>query len=186
MVSIAGLRISVVGTTGSGKSTFARSLAAALGIACVEEDVLHWGPAWRPVSEADPGAFMRRIAEATTAESWVVDGNYAEVRDLVWRRATHLIWLDYSRPIIMCRVVRRSLDRSWRRTILWSGNRETWRGWAHPDHPVWWAWRSWARRRRDIERLLRQREYAHLTVLRLRHPRDAADALTRLAGGATP
>jgi hypothetical protein len=31
----------------------------------------------------------------------VLDGNYGIVRDLVWRRATHLIWLDYDRPIIM-------------------------------------------------------------------------------------
>ena len=40
----------------------------------------------------------------------VLDGNYGIVRDLVWRRATHLIWLDYDRPIIMYRVIRRSLN----------------------------------------------------------------------------
>jgi hypothetical protein len=176
------LRVCVVGITGSGKSTLARKIAAALGAAFVEQDALHWGPAWR----TDSVAFARRIAEATADPSWVVDGNYAEVRDLVWRRATHLVWLDYSRPVVMRRVVTRSLARSLRGTALWSGNREGWRGWLRLDHPVWWAWRSWPLRRSETEALLRQPAYAHLTVLRLRHPREAARAVERLVGEATP
>jgi hypothetical protein len=52
---------------------------------------------------------------------------YGIVRDLVWRRATHLIWLDHDRPIIMYRVIRRSLVRAVLRTETWAGNRERWR-----------------------------------------------------------
>jgi hypothetical protein len=69
----------------------------------------------------------------------VVDGNYGLVRDLVWRRATHLIWLDYERPVIMHRVIRRSLARAVLRTELWAGNRERWLHMLRPSHPIRWA-----------------------------------------------
>jgi hypothetical protein len=64
----------------------------------------------------------------------VVDGNYGPVRDRVWQRATHLVWLDYERPVIMALVISRTLVRAVLRTELWAGNRERWRnmlrGWA--------------------------------------------------------
>jgi hypothetical protein len=63
------------------------------------------------------------------AEAWVVDGNYGPVRERVWRRATHLVWLDYERAVIMARVISRSFLRAGLRTELWAGNRERFTGW---------------------------------------------------------
>jgi hypothetical protein len=42
----------------------------------------------------------------------VTDGNYGGVRAMLWSRATHLVWLDYERPVIMFRVIRRSVWRA--------------------------------------------------------------------------
>lgn len=28
---------------------------------------------------------------------WVADGNYSTVRDVLWSRATHVVWLNYGR-----------------------------------------------------------------------------------------
>jgi hypothetical protein len=64
----------------------------------------------------DPEEFVRRVNEAIKAEAWVVDGNYGPVRDRVWQRATHLVWLDYERPVIMARVVSRTFFRAVLRT----------------------------------------------------------------------
>ena len=42
-----GIRIAVVGTTGSGKTTLAKALAAQLGLAFIEMDALNWQTGWR-------------------------------------------------------------------------------------------------------------------------------------------
>ena len=61
------------------------------------------------------------VTEAIRAEAWVVDGNYGPVREPVWRRATHLVWLDYERAVIMTRVISRSFFRAVLRTEMWAG-----------------------------------------------------------------
>ena len=174
------MRVVVVGTPGAGKTTMARHIAAQLGLPHIELDAINWQPGWRDLTRYDPPLFLRRVSDAIRAEAWVVDGNYGPVRDQVWQRATHLVWLDYDRPVIMRRVIYRSLLRVVLRTELWSGNRERWRNFLRPSHPIRWAWSTWERRRRETEERLTQPEYAALTVLRLRHPKEAADAVLRL------
>ncbi len=53
--------MSVVGSAGAGKTTFARALAARLGLAHVELDAIFHGPGWAP---AEPEDFRRRVAAA--------------------------------------------------------------------------------------------------------------------------
>ena len=76
-------RIVVVGTSGSGKTIFARQLAGILDYAHIELDALHWGPNWTAQPE-----FPELVRGAIIADNWVVDGNYRTVRDQVWARAT--------------------------------------------------------------------------------------------------
>ena len=171
------VRIAVVGTSGSGKTTLARALAAQLALPYVELDAVNWLAGWRDLSRNDPDEFVRRVTLAVAADAWVVDGNYGLVRDFVWRRATHLVWLDYERRIVMYRVIRRTLVRAALRTEMWAGNRERWRHMLRPSHPIRWAWSTWRRRRREYEERIGRGDYAHLVVLRLRRPRDARKLL---------
>jgi adenylate kinase family enzyme len=106
------MRIVVVGTSGAGKTTMAREIAAALDLPCIELDRLNWNPNWEALCETDPNEFVRRVSEAIAANAWVSDGNYDLVRDLIWRRGTHLIWLDYGRGLVMYRVISGSKVRS--------------------------------------------------------------------------
>jgi len=55
------MRISVVGTTGSGKTTLARALSAQLGLPYIEMDALNWQAGWRDLSRSDPEEFVRRV-----------------------------------------------------------------------------------------------------------------------------
>jgi adenylate kinase family enzyme len=106
----------------------------------IELDAINWQAGWRDLTRHDPEEFVRRVNEAIRAEAWVLDGNYGPVRDRVWPRATHLVWLDYGRPVIMARVISRTLFRAVLRTELWAGNRERWRQLLRPSHPIRWAW----------------------------------------------
>jgi adenylate kinase family enzyme len=72
-------RIVVVGTSGSGKTTFARNLAQRLGYPHVELDSLHWWPNW---TEAPLEVFRERVAQGVTGERWVMDSNYAKGREV--------------------------------------------------------------------------------------------------------
>ena len=93
-------RVVVVGTSCSGKTTLARQLSRVLGAPHVELDGIHWMPGWqlRPVDEV-----RRMVGEAAAAERWVMDGNYSAVRDIVWGRATAVVWLNYPFRVVLWR-----------------------------------------------------------------------------------
>jgi adenylate kinase family enzyme len=177
------MRIVVVGTSGSGKTTLAKALAAQLALPYIELDALNWQAGWRDLVRNDPDEFVRRVTLAVAADAWVVDGNYGLVREFVWRRATHLVWLDYDRAVVMYRVIRRSLVRAMLRTELWAGNRERWLHMLRPSHPIRWAWSTWRRRRREFEERIGQRDFADLVVFRLRRPREAEKLPRQLMRG---
>jgi adenylate kinase family enzyme len=178
------VRIAVVGTSGSGKSRLAKRIASALTVPYVELDAINWQTGWRDLNTYDPEEFRRRVVAALSGEAWVSDGNYgAAVGPTVLARATHLVWLDYERPVVMRRVIWRSLVRAIDRKELWpgTGNRERFTQWfTNKDHPIRWAWRTHARRRKQYEMLAADPQYAHLKIVRLRHPREAKDAVRRL------
>ncbi|MAG37358.1 MAG: hypothetical protein CL878_14080 [Dehalococcoidia bacterium] len=114
-------RAVVVGVPGSGKTTFARSLATLLAVPHVELDAIHWSTGnWveLPLTE-----FRRQVALAAASDSWVVDGNYGKVRDLVWSQADTIIWLDLSLALCVLRLLWRTLPRAWKREVLGAATR---------------------------------------------------------------
>ena len=164
-------RIVVVGTSGSGKTTLAATLADRLGAPHVELDAYHHGPNWVPT----PDEILRRnIADRLSGQKWVADGNYSAVRDIVWTRATALVWLDYPFPVVFWRLFRRTMVRGITGAELWNGNREIlWRHFLTRDSLLLWALQTHWRRRKTIPEALAAPDYAHLVVLRFRSPRAA-------------
>ncbi|MFO6214694.1 AAA family ATPase, partial [Pseudomonas aeruginosa] len=132
------LRVVVVGTSGAGKTTFSAALAARLGCTHVELDRLYWGPGWQAVPHE---RFEHAVERATTAPRWVADGNYSAVRELLWGRATHVVWLNFGRWTVFSRVLRRTLARGLLRTRLSHGNRESLRmAFCSRDSILLWSW----------------------------------------------
>jgi adenylate kinase family enzyme len=161
-----GPRIAIVGVTGSGKTSLACRLAQIFRIPHVELDALHWQPNW-VMAELEP--FRRQVEAALAGPAWVTDGNYGKARDLIWPRATLLVWLDYPLPVILWQLTWRTLRRVVTREVLWNSNRETLRGvFFSRDSLLLYALKTYRSTRRRYSELLAGPAYSHLQVVRLR------------------
>jgi adenylate kinase family enzyme len=173
-------RIAVVGTSCSGKTTLARLLASHFDRRHIELDALHWGPMWGPRPD-----FIPRVEAAVLEEKWVSDGNYSAVREAIWRRATAVVWLNYTFPIVFGRALRRTVGRLISGELLYAQNQETFRGaFLKRDGILWWVVRTHRLRTREYPRLFADPRYAHLEVIELSSP-DAARALVEREGASS-
>jgi adenylate kinase family enzyme len=163
------VRVSVVGSSGAGKTTFGRALAARLGAPFIELDAIFHQPGW---TELPDDEFRDRVAAAVSADAWVCDGNYAVVRPVVLDRATDVVWIDPPKRVVMAQVISRSVARGITRRELWNGNRERVTTWFSPEHPIRWAWSHFDRKQVEYAARFASPEYAHLQVHRLRTRRQ--------------
>jgi adenylate kinase family enzyme len=178
------LRVSVVGNSGSGKTTIAAALSAALNAPHLELDSVFHQPGWVPLERAE---FRRQVAEFVAAQRWVTDGNYSKVQDLIWARADTVVWLDLPRYRVMRRVIWRTLRRAVLRVELWNGNREPWANFLRADPEksvIAWAWTQQRPVRQRYERALADPANAHLAFIRLRTPGEVTAFIARVSGQA--
>ena len=182
------MRIVVVGASGSGKTTMARALAGALGAPHIELDAINWQPGWRDISVQDPEAFFRRVADAAAGEAWVIDGNYTKARQAHWSRATAFVWMDMDRWVVMRQVIWRSFSRAVTKRELWpgSGNKELFRRWLDREHPIRWAWDTWAMIRARYAQMFAGGVFEGRPVYRVGSAREAKRLVARLASEALP
>jgi adenylate kinase family enzyme len=175
--ALQGRRIAVIGQSGSGKSTLARALAAELHAPHVELDALNWGPGWTALSTEDPGRWTQVVTEAVAGDSWITDGNYSQgALPVILPRATDMVWLDFSRGVVMSRVLRRSFIRAVTGQELWpgTGNRESFGHWLQKEHPIRWTWDTFADGNERRAALFRDPGLAHVRKHRLPTPALAA------------
>jgi adenylate kinase family enzyme len=167
------MRYVVIGTSGAGKSTLARALASRTGSPCIELDELHWAPDWVERPDVEFAAAVR--AALTGQPRWVVDGNYSVVRDIVWPRATHVVWLNFGRHVVFPRVLWRTLRRTLGRERLWHGNRESLRrAFFSRQSIVLWSLSTFRGNQDKYRRLRAGGAYPHLAWHELRTPAQAA------------
>lgn len=173
-----GQRIHVLGSSGAGKTTFARTLAKRLGIPHWELDAIFWQPDWHYLSIED---FRSTLQRRLAADAWVVDGNYRRARDFLWTRADTIILLDYPFWLSYARLLRRTWTRGIRRQELWSGNHESLRrSLFSRDSILLYTLKHHHRKRRQNLADLKDPAYAHLRVKIFRWPRQAERWLATL------
>lgn len=99
-----GRRIIVLGSSGSGKSTLSAKLGELTGIPVVHLDRLFWNPGWveTPKNEMD-----KKVADAVSGESWIIDGGYTQTLDFRLERADAIVFIDLGRHICLFRVFKR-------------------------------------------------------------------------------
>jgi adenylate kinase family enzyme len=171
-------RINVIGTSGSGKSTFARKLSSKLGAPYFELDAIFWKPNWTEPTDEE---LFAKLREALDRPAWVLDGNYSRTNSIKWEKADMVIWLDYSFRRTLLQAVTRAIRRAWTKEELWAGtgNRESFRGsFLSRKSIIWWTIRQHAPTREKNLRLIADSQkpggkYAHVKFVRLTSHRDA-------------
>lgn len=167
-------RISVVGATGSGKTHLSRILAAELNLPVYELDSLRRDSAGRELAHEQ---FAQAVAELAARDEWIIDGHYRDVRELIWKQADTVLWLNYPFSRIFLQLVRR-----------FSGKHATDNSQAHAGNS---GRASWRRRLGRLARTLRERgEYGRVLrgpgfeavdVVELRSPKAATEWVRRRA-----
>jgi adenylate kinase family enzyme len=171
-------RIQVIGTSGTGKSELARRLSARLAIPHVELDDLNWLPGWR---ERPADEFRARLLEVVARQRWIIAGNYEhKAQEVIFPRATAIVWLDYRFAVTLWRTLRRSVRRIALREECCNGNRETIARALSRDSILLWVLHTHGPRRRATPERLARPENAHLRKLVFRTPRETAAWLRQL------
>lgn len=107
-------KILVIGSPGSGKSTFSRALSALTGISLCYLDLLWHLPDRTTVSEEE---FDRRLSDVLKGERWIIDGNYLRTLEVRLQSCDTVFLLDY--PVEIClagvrqRIGRKREDMPW-------------------------------------------------------------------------
>lgn len=99
-------RVLVMGSSGSGKSTFARWLSDITGIPFISLDALYWRSGW---VTSDNAEFGQRVAEVARQPQWVIDGNCTRYGAGELRREVSdtVIWFDLPRRTCMFGIMKR-------------------------------------------------------------------------------
>lgn len=170
------MRVNIIGTSGSGKTTFGRQLSEILNTPFIEMDAIFWGPNWRPLEDE---VLFSRLAESLGGENWVLDGNYSRTMPVKWERVEVVIWLDFNFSRTLFQAVCRAAQRLISKEEIWpgSGNRETLRKLFSKESIVLWTITSYGRKRKHIIRMMEAPEFQHILFYQLRSPAEAAGFL---------
>ena len=100
-------RISIVGSGGAGKSTFAHQLASILHLPVIHLDSLYWQPGWIATPQDE---WREKQQHMVQQECWIIDGNYTSTLDMRFAVADTIIFLDFPRLLCLYRAVKRQIQ----------------------------------------------------------------------------
>jgi hypothetical protein len=149
----------VAGCAGSGKSTFARQLAARTALPLVERDAL--GVLGSP-------SYLATLESLVLEPRWILDGAPYYLDDLVYGTADTVIFLDYPKSVVMWRVLRRTVSVELLRRPSGAHHPGVPSVWRDKTHPLRWAWSS--HRSRHEEGLALTNRLADTAFLRFTRP----------------
>lgn len=92
-----GKKVIIIGSPGSGKSTFARSLHEITDIPLYHLDMLYWNADRTTVPKE---VFRERLDQVMKNDAWIIDGNYNGTMEVRLQKCDTVIFLDY--PCNVC------------------------------------------------------------------------------------
>lgn len=99
-------RISIIGGSGTGKSTLCEILAKKLKLPAIHLDAINFNENWVEIAKEERDEIISAKAKE---EKWIIDGNYNKTLKERFDNADLIIWLDYSTYMQLKGVLKRFL-----------------------------------------------------------------------------
>ncbi|GAB6926278.1 DNA topology modulation protein [Paenibacillus sp. JCM 10914] len=99
-------RIMIIGSGGSGKSTFAAALGDKWQMPVYHLDAYYWKPGWTPTPNDEWDHFLDQIV---SEDEWIIDGHYGRTLETRMNRSDIIIFFDLSPWITTYRVIKRRI-----------------------------------------------------------------------------
>lgn len=125
-------------------------------------------------SNAPTKTFVLSIKKSIAKDSWILDGSYAIVQDIVWPRAEAIIWLDYPVWVVTWRLLKRSLYRIFLRKKSERPSKAKAVSAEKRTQTYLRSILTHNKRRQQHFAALYGSKNKHLHIIRLRSPRDAS------------
>lgn len=170
-------KINIIGTCGSGKSTFGKKLAAKINAPYIELDLLFWKPNWTWTEDEE---FFEKIKKELSVDTWVLDGNYTRSQPIKWESVDTVIWIDLPFLLNFYQVLKRVFIRAFSKKELWpgTGNVETLgKAFFTRDSILWWMLKTYKKNKVKYEKVFQDEQYSHINFIRLSSRREIQNFL---------
>jgi adenylate kinase family enzyme len=100
-------KIVIIGSSGAGKSTFARHLGRKLHIKVVHLDRIFWQPGWK---EKPRDTRIDMLQYLVRQKQWIIEGTYLRSSEPRLNAADTIIFLDIAPSLCLWRIFKRHLN----------------------------------------------------------------------------
>lgn len=97
-------KISIIGSGGAGKSTFAKQLGNILNIPVYHLDSMYWKAGWVETEREDWSSLQRSLC---AQPEWIMDGNYGGTMDIRLDASDVVVFLDLNKYLCIYRALKR-------------------------------------------------------------------------------
>jgi len=104
-------KILIIGSSGSGKSTFANQLGKKLNREVIHLDKIYYKSGWQE-DHATRDEWKQKVLDLVSKDEWIIDGHYNSTLNIRIPAADTIIFFDFSKFACLYRVIRRAMDKT--------------------------------------------------------------------------
>ena len=166
-------KIIIIGSSGAGKSTFARRLGEVTGLEVIHLDRLFWKPNW---TETPKDKWLEIVEDIVQGDSWIIDGNYSGTMEPRFKACDTVIFLETPRTVCIYRILNRvALYRPDSRPDMAAGCHEKF-DWEF----IKWVWGYPSRSKPKVEAFINR--FQDKKIIRLKSKKDMENFLANCSG----